>query len=330
LRLHRLCEEVVLDPFSEVEVAQYLESRLPESGIQGSIHSQAARSHRRTAALHRERHRRSRRTAKFAIDARAWSVPESLAGAIEKQIARSRPEAQRCSKQRAYCGVEFRATTLSAVWDRTAVDHATVRRLWRSVSTGCSTSRSWICRTARSMLDMHFVTRCIDTFSISAKASRRACRCIDASPPPRTRPRRGIAVDAAELASQHEAGLAHAAALRYYARARACSGHFAPREAIDLTSRALSLLDRVPEGLNGWSSNSHSSPCAPGLLAAIRTRLDEGDIAYRRALELCDILPLTPARAQVLGGLAWMYYSRADYDDSLTAVAAAGVLVAHA
>jgi hypothetical protein len=28
----------------------------------------------------------------------------------------------------------------------------------------------------------------------------------------------------------------------------------------------------------------------------------EGEIAYRRVLELCDVLPLTPARAQVLGG----------------------------
>lgn len=34
LRLHRRCEEVVLDPFSEVEVAEYLQHRLPDAGIQ--------------------------------------------------------------------------------------------------------------------------------------------------------------------------------------------------------------------------------------------------------------------------------------------------------
>jgi hypothetical protein len=58
----------------------------------------------------------------------------------------------------------------------------------------------------------------------------------------------GIAVTPTELASQHDAGLAHAAALRYYAEAaRGAVEHFAPREAgfsTAVISRARELLER--------------------------------------------------------------------------------------
>jgi tetratricopeptide (TPR) repeat protein len=128
-----------------------------------------------------------------------------------------------------------------------------------------------------------------------------------------------MAVTAAELASQHEAGLAHAAALRYYAEAaRSALSHFAPREAIDITSHALSLLPRCPEGTERLELE-FALVSVRGLACSQQFGLAsiEGEIAYKRALELCDILPLTPSRAQVLGGLAWMYYIRAEYDDAL-------------
>jgi DNA-binding winged helix-turn-helix (wHTH) protein/tetratricopeptide (TPR) repeat protein len=317
LRLHRLCEEVVLDPFSEVEVAEYLQKRLPDAGIQEAfIH----KLHDHTGGL-------PLFIANVVDDlaagsqSTAWSVPESLAGAIEKHIARLSPEAQRLLEAASFCGVEFRATTLSAVLGQELqsitqqCDDLAQRQYWLQHVT--------IVELPDGTLDARYAFRHAlyrhvfyqrQGVSTRVQMHRRVAAALE-----RGRAA-GIAVTAAELASQHEAGLAHAAALRYYAEgARGAMGNFAPREAIDLTSRALSLLDRCPEGperleLEFALVSVRAMACSQqfGLVST------EGDTAYRRALELCEILPLTPDRARVLGGLAWMYYSRADYETSLT------------
>src|SRR6185436_12813882 len=316
LRLHRLCEEVVLDPFSEVEVAEYLQNRMPDAGIQEAfIH----KLHHHTGGL-------PLFIANVVDDlaagsqSTAWSVPESLAGAIEKHIVRLAPDAQRLLEAASFCGVEFRATTLSTVLGQelqsitAQCDDLAQRQYWlQHVAIVELPDGTLDARYAfRHALYRHvFYQR--QGVSTRVQMHRRVAAALE-----RGRSA-GIAVTAAELASQHEAGLAHAPALRYYVEAaRSALGNFAPREAIDLTSRALSLLARCPEGTERLELE-FALVSVRGLACSQQFGLvsREGEIAYRRALELCDILPLTPARAQVLGGLAWMYYSRAEYDDAL-------------
>ncbi|HET9448101.1 MAG TPA: AAA family ATPase, partial [Steroidobacteraceae bacterium] len=316
LRLHRLCEEVVLDPFSEVEVAEYLKQRLPDSGIQETfIH----KLHDHTGGL-------PLFLANVIDDlvagspSTAWSVPESLAGAIEKHIARLSPEAQRLLEAASFCGVEFRASTLAATLgqDLTAItqqcDDLAQRQYWLQhvaildLPDGALDARYAF----RHALYRHvFYQR--QGVSTRVQMHRRVAAALE-----RGRAA-GVAVTAAELASQHEAGLAHVAALRYYAEAaRSAVNNFAPGEAIDITSHALALLPRCPEG-NERLELEFALVSIRGLACSQQFGLasSEGEIAYRRALELCDILPLTPVRAQVLGGLAWMYYIRGEYAESL-------------
>jgi DNA-binding winged helix-turn-helix (wHTH) protein/tetratricopeptide (TPR) repeat protein len=316
LRLHRLCEEVVLDPFSEVEVAEYLQQRMPDAGIQEAfIH----KLHDHTGGL-------PLFLANVIDDlaagsqTTAWSVPESLAGAIEKHIARLAPEAQRLLEAASFCGVEFRATTLAAVLGQelTAItqhcDDLAQRQYWlQHVAMIELPDDTLDVRYAfRHALYRHvFYQR--QGVSTRVQMHRRVAAALE-----RGRAA-GISVTAAELASQHEAGLAHLAALRYYIEAaRSAVGHFAPREAIDITSHALGLLPRCPEG-NERLELEFALVSIRGLACSQQFGLasSEGEIAYRRALELCDVLPLTPDRAQVLGGIAWMYYIRAEYDEAL-------------
>jgi DNA-binding winged helix-turn-helix (wHTH) protein/tetratricopeptide (TPR) repeat protein len=316
LRLHRLCEEVILDPFSEVEVAEYLQNRMPDAGIQEAfIH----KLHDHTGGL-------PLFIANVVDDlaagsqSTAWTVPESLAGAIEKHIARLTPETQRLLEAASFCGVEFRATTLGAVLGQEL----------QSITAQCddlAQRQYWLQHVAivelpDGTLDAHYAFRHAlyrhvfyqrQGVSTRVQMHRRVAAALE-----RGRST-GIVVTAAELASQHEAGLAHAAALRYYVEAaRGAFSHFAPREAIDITSHALSLLPRCPEGTERLELE-FSLVSVRGLACSQQYGLvsSEGEIAYKRALDLCDILPLTAARAQVLGGLAWMYYSRAQYDDAL-------------
>ena len=51
LRLHRLCDEIVLDPFSEREVGEYLAATRSRARGGRDIRARAARSHRRVAAF---------------------------------------------------------------------------------------------------------------------------------------------------------------------------------------------------------------------------------------------------------------------------------------
>jgi DNA-binding winged helix-turn-helix (wHTH) protein/tetratricopeptide (TPR) repeat protein len=313
LRLHRLCEEVVLDPFSEVEIAQYLESRLPEAGIQEAL---IHKLHDHTGGLPLF----IANVVEDLASPTAWSVPESLAGAIEKQIARLSPQMQRLLEAASYCGVDFRVATVAEVLrqDRHELtqqcDELAQRQYWlQHVAIVDLPDGTLDARYAfRHALYRHvFYQR--QGASTRVQMHRRVAAALE-----RGRSA-GIAVTAAELASQHEAGLAHAPALRYYSEAaRSALGHFAPQEAIDITSHALRLLPRCPEGTERLELE-FALVSVRGLACSQQMGLAsaEGEIAYRRALELCDVLPLTPARAQVLGGIAWMYYIRAQYDDAL-------------
>ena len=316
LRLHRMCEEVVLDPFSEVEVAEYLESRMPDAGIQEAL---IHKLHDHTGGL-------PLFIANVVDDlvagsqSTAWSVPESLAGAIEKHISRLAPESQRLLEAASFCGVEFRATTLSAVLGQELqsitqhCDDLAQRQYWlQHVAIVELPDGTLDARYAfRHALYRHvFYQR--QGMSTRVQMHRRVAAALERSRSA------GIAVTAAELASQYEAGLAHAAALRYYVEAAGSARtHFAPREAIDITSHALSLLPRCPEGTERLELE-FALVSVRGLACSQQFGLasSEGEIAYKRALELCDVLPLTPGRAQVLGGIAWMYYIRADYDEAL-------------
>ena len=319
LRLHRLCEEVVLDPFSEVEVAEYLQSRMPDAGIQEAfIHK--LHDHTGGLPLFIANVVDDLATGSRATTPTAWSVPESLAGALEKQIARLAPEVQRLLEAASFCGVEFRVATVAEVLGQDR--HTITQQCDELAQRQYLLQHVAIIDLPDGTLDARFAFRHAlyrhvfyqrQGASIRVQMHRRVAAALE-----RGRSS-GIAATAAELASQHESGLAYAPALRYYVEAaRKALGYFAPLEALDITSHALSLLPRCPEGterleLEFALVSIRALACSQqfGLASA------EGEIAYRRALELCDVLPVTPARAQVLGGLAWMYYIRAEYDDAL-------------
>jgi DNA-binding winged helix-turn-helix (wHTH) protein/tetratricopeptide (TPR) repeat protein len=322
LRLHRLCEEVVLDPFSELELAQYLHSRLPDCGIQEAfIH----KLHDHTGGLplflaNVIDDLAAQGGISPSATSVAWSVPESLAGAIEKQIARLSAQMQRLLEAASFCGVEFRVATLAETLgqDRQAIaqqcDELAQLQYWlQHVAIIDLPDGTLDARFAfRHALYRHvFYQR--QGASTRVQMHRRVAAALE-----RERSS-GISVTAAELASQHEAGLAHAAALRYYAEAaRNALGHFAPQEAVEITSHALSLLPRCPEGAERLELE-FALVSVRGVACSQQFGLasPEAEIAYRRVHELIDLLPFAPTRAQVLNGLAWMHYSRAQYADAL-------------
>jgi tetratricopeptide (TPR) repeat protein len=138
---------------------------------------------------------------------------------------------------------------------------------------------------------------------------RQAAKTMEAMPPS------AQAAPAAELASHHERGHQVLAALRYYGiAAELAVGHFAPAEAINITGKALKLLDRCPEGAARMEAELtlvHKRGIACGQLLGIGAQ--ETVACFERARQLCELLPDTPQRSLLLNGLGLTRYIQGDY-----------------
>ena len=109
LRARRLCDELLLDPFSESELQAYLEHRRPE----------LARDERAVRRLHRQTDGLPLFVAvavddlgphvPLARDATPddWAVSDTLAGVIERQLLRVPDGSRSLLEAAAVCGVEF-------------------------------------------------------------------------------------------------------------------------------------------------------------------------------------------------------------------------------
>jgi hypothetical protein len=130
----------------------------------------------------------------------------------------------------------------------------------------------------------------------------------------------GLKVTPAELASHHEAGREIPAALRSYAAAAEMAlSQLAPREAVDLTTHALSLLSQCPEGPERLELEL-AVAARRGMACSQVYGIASGEaaVAIDRAREICDLLPQTPERALLITGLGWLIYARGEYEKALT------------
>jgi predicted ATPase len=257
LRLHRLCDEIVLDPFSEQEVADYVDSRFP-----GVMFSEAfvRKVHAHTDGLPlfvvnviddlESQGAIAASQARAAPDAAAssWQVPESLAGVMEKQIEGLGPQVRSLLEAASVCGVEFRPQIVAAALQR---DEGWVAERCEALAR----TPHWIAHVAiesspDGSLDAryafrHALYRHVFYQRVGALTRAQLHRSV-ATALERSRAA-GRTVAAAELASHYERGHDPMAALRHYGDAAdSALSHFAPQEAIDLATHALTLLPRCP------------------------------------------------------------------------------------
>jgi hypothetical protein len=125
LRLHGMCEEVMLDPFSETEVAEYVAEHLPSLASDGAF---VRALHERTdgvplfvASLMSEFVARAARNADGPPQLADVAVPTNLTAIIDHYIAKLGIEQRALLSAAAVCGVEFRASTVSHALDRDGV-----------------------------------------------------------------------------------------------------------------------------------------------------------------------------------------------------------------
>ena len=185
LRLHGLCEEIVLDPFSEAEIAAYLAGR---SSSLGGNESFVRALHERTdgvplfvASVIEEVLARAAQSGSEAMagdELARITIPENVTAIIDRYVLKLSPERRELLSAAAVCGVDFRIEHARARArsrgrrDRRRVRPADARAAVarRARRPGCGS----ICRRRR----MRFATPSSGKCSTSACRRRCAPICI--------------------------------------------------------------------------------------------------------------------------------------------------------
>jgi DNA-binding winged helix-turn-helix (wHTH) protein/tetratricopeptide (TPR) repeat protein len=326
LRLHDLCQEIVLDPFSEREVADYVAERSPANATDEAF---VRALHERTdgvplfvASVMTEV---ITRAAQAGDDAAAGlqlakiAVPENLAAIIDHYIAKLTSDQRLVLSAAAVCGIEFRIHTLAVVLERdaewvgqTCDEIAREQLLLVAPRAEGDSNAAELPYSFRHALFRQALYERTNP-SVRSQLHRKVGTTLERERAP------GAPVAAAELAMHFELGREPMAALRYYAEAaEAALARLSPRECMNLTEHALTLLGQVPEGterdaleialatLRGLSATHVHGISHP-----------EAKSAFKRAYSLLADIPEHPMRGRLLHGFGFVLCLRADYAEAL-------------
>ena len=323
LLLHRLCEEIVLDSFSEADVAAYLAERWPAIAADESM---VRALHERTegvplfiASMLSDIAARSAASGVSTAKLLASSpVPENLLAIIEHYSNRLSDERRVLLSAAAVCGAEFGIAVVAKVLERDAVEIAAEcerllrERLWLAAPRGTAQNDSDDER--YSFRHALFRQVLYDRMGSSARIDmhRKVGGVLE-----RERAE-GRPISAVQLATHYDLGRSPLDALRYYAEAaEAALAHLHPGECLQLTERALSLLARAqptPER----AALEFTLATLRGVAAFHVLGVgDEARKAYLQARALLGDVGLHPLRGVLVQGIGQLLSLRAEYAEAL-------------
>ncbi|HVO90641.1 MAG TPA: AAA family ATPase [Casimicrobiaceae bacterium] len=324
LRLHGLCEEIVLDPFSETEVAEYVAERSPsiakDEAFVRALHERTDGLPLFVASIVSEM---SARPAQHGGGAAAEqvakvAVPENLAAIIERYIARLDRDERTLLSAAAVCGVRFRVETVAAAIERDvdqvadSCDHLAREQLWlvapRPGDSGAGSDSTYSFK--------HALFRQVLYEQASPRTRAQLHRDIGVALEGERAA--GVAVAPAELGMHFERGSDAIAAVRYYGEAaQAALADLSPHQCMEIIERASPLLEHAPPG-----------PDRTGLQITIgtlhglaATRIfgagSDAKNALQRAYSLLDQAPEHPMRGRLLHAFGFLLVWRAEYAEAL-------------
>ena len=318
LRLQRLSEEVVLDPFSETEVADYVALRSTslarDEAFVRALHERTDGVPLFVSSITSEV--MDPKDDKATIEARLanLAVPENLAAIIDHYIAKLGPEQRTLLSAAAVCGVEFRIETVSLTLERdlASVAHACEELIREQV---------WLIRSRATEVEeteelphsfRHALFRQVlydrTPRSLRTQLHRQVGAALERE---RTA---GVPVAASELAMHFDRARQPMIALRYYAEAaEAALLHFSPDLCTGLTERALVLLMQTPEGTER-NALEITLATLQGVSAFHMLGVgSEAKSAFERAYRLLTDVPEHPMRGRLLHGFGYLLGLRGDY-----------------
>ncbi|MFS2126314.1 ATP-binding protein [Pseudomonas sp. Pseusp97] len=318
LRLQRLCDEVMLDPFSETEVADYV--ALSSSALAGD-ESFVRALHRRTdgvplfvSSIIDE----VIDSARESLDAEAAlarvAVPQSLLAILDSYLARLDGEQRDLLTAAAVCGVEFRLETVAQVLGRdlaevaNACEEMVLAHLWLAHSRvsdgdyGGEAHYAFRHSLFRRMVYERTPHPIRSRLHLQVGGALERERCA------------GALVPAAELAMHFDRARQPLAALRYYAEAmEAALLHFSPGSALGLSQRVVLQLQRAPAGAER-DALEISLATLEGVAAFQMSGLNgQSAEAFERAYGLLEKSPGHPMGGRLLHGYGYLLSLRGDY-----------------
>ena len=268
LRLHGLCEEIVLDPFSETEVGDYVAQRLPamagDEAFARTLHGRTDGVPLFVASLLGDAMNRAQDADDMSAPTPApevqLAVPENLAALIEHYMARLGDEQRQLLSAAAVSGVEFRVSTVALTLEREvdSVDQTCEElarmQLWlKRTEQGADAEPSYAFRHALFRQVLYERTPGAVRVHLHRKVGAALARERET----------GVPVTPAELAMHFERGREPMRALRYYAEAaEAAVLNLSPGECMNLTESALDLCHRRTRAASAMGSRSTWPSCA--------------------------------------------------------------------
>ncbi len=326
LRLHGLCEEIVLDPFSGAEVAEYLAQRAPSIPVDEAF---VRALQERTdglplfvASVVSELAARPAQNAEDpapAAQIAGMAVPENLAAIIDRYIARLGDEQRTMLSAAAVCGVEFRVSTVAdatgreIAWVGQTCDELQDESFWlmppRRDEDGASSEPTYSFRHALFRQVLYERTTPFRRTQLHQNVGTALLRERAA----------GSTVAAAELAAHFERGREPIKAAQYYAEAaEAALLHFSPVECKALAEHGLGLLDRAPA-----NAARIALEIALATLGGVATShllgfsSNEAKVMLARAHALLGEAPEHRMRGLLLHSLGITLVTRAEYAEAL-------------
>lgn len=321
LRLHRLCEELALDAFSEAEVADYVArhsaSLARDEAFVRGLHTRSDGVPLFVASLLGEVMDRSGDDAAIVAWLENVAVPENLAAIIEHAIARLAEDQRTLLSTAAVCGAEFRVATVALAQGGDIVVvadacEALVRaHVWLLPALGTPDDAA-----EPSYAFRHALFRQV-LYERTPSPLRKQLHGQVGAALERERAAGGP-VAAAELALHFDRARQPLPALRYYAEAaEAALGHFSPQACLSLIERTAALLRQAPEGpertaLDITLSTLHGLSAIHALGAG-----SDAIHALQRAYALLEGAPEHPIRGRLLHGFGYLLCLRGEYAESL-------------
>ncbi|SDH54675.1 Transcriptional regulatory protein, C terminal [Pseudomonas benzenivorans] len=322
LRLHRLCEEVMLDPFSETEVADYVALH---SASLGRDEAFVRALHERTdgvplfvSSLIDEVMERTDDDATIEARLAGMAVPENLAAIIDHHIAKLGLEQRALLSAAAVCGADFRVETLALALERDLAAVAlTCEELMREhvwLTPSCAVE-------GEEAVELHYAFRHALFRQVLYERTPRTLRSQlhrQVGTALERERAAGVPVAAAELAMHFERARQPMIALRYYAEAaEAALLHFSPALCIGLAERASVLLQQAPQGPER-DALEITLATLQGVAAFHSLGVgSEASNAFERAYRLQADAPEHPMRGRLLHGFGYLLGLRGDYAQAL-------------
>jgi len=333
LRLQGLCEEIVLDSFSEADVAAYVQERAPamlaDERFVRALHERTSGVPLFVASITNEVIARSMGDdAIEAMTLACTTVPESLSELIDHYVTKLPDDRRRLLVAAAVCGMELSVEALSSVLELDVVQIADVchelarERFWLMLHrpTEYETEGAERCYVFRHAL---FRQRLYDGMAVSTRTELHRKFGVALERERST----GLMVAAAKLAMHFDRGRAPLMALRYYAEAaQAALLHLSPAECMSLTERALVLVEQTVAGVE--RDGLEITLATLRGCAAFHTlgAGDETRKAYLRATKRVMDLPTHPMAGLALHGLGFLLVLRGEYSEALIVAARAQAL----